>query len=175
MMRRRVVFLAAVIALLGVAGAEATTSFARRSMARARLDAAKELGSVVLPSGARRVGQDPSVARGLGQQSVACLRAYVVEKHAFWRLVGDPATVWTWMRKHPPGHTRSVAYGMLLHRGKPVAWSITFFLPDQPNVVSRMLSVALRPAKNGATAIRVDAIAVGEPRPHQAPCATASY
>jgi hypothetical protein len=143
-------------------------------MAHARVDAATELASAVLPHGARKVRRDPSVHRSLRPQGVACIKKYVVEDHSFWRLAGKPAAVWTWMLKHPPERTRSVGSSTLVDHGKPVAWSIWFCLPDQPNVVSRMLTVALRPATGGATAIRVDAIAVGEPHPNQAPCFTAS-
>ena len=67
--------------------------------------------------------------------------------------------MWTWIRKHWPQHTRSLEFGMLEKDGTPLAWNIVFFLTDQPNVTSRMLTVALRPARIGGTAIRVDAIA----------------
>jgi hypothetical protein len=137
-----------------------------------RVDAARELASAVLQHGARKVRRDPSVRRSLRPERVACNKKYVVEDHSFWRAAGQPAAVWTWMLSHPPGRTGSVGSGTLVDHGKPVAWSILFFLPDQPNVVSRLFSVALRPASGGGTAIRVDAIAVGEPHPNQAPCLT---
>ena len=42
-------------------------------------------------------------------------------------------------------------------------------------MTARMLSIALRPARGGGTAMRADAIAVGEPRPHDVPCLSTSY
>jgi hypothetical protein len=81
--------------------------------------------------------------------------------------------VWSWLRHHPPAHAGSLGYGELKHRGKTIAWYVLAELPDQRNVTSRMISIALRPARRGGTAIRVDAIAVGEPRPHHAPCVSA--
>ena len=173
MRRRRAVLLAGLLALLVAAGALARTTFVERSMAKARLDAARELASVVLPVGARKVRQDPSVHRALAPQGVACIKKYVVEDHGFWRVAGQPASVWTWMREHRPQHTRTVGSSTLEQNGQPLAWYITFFLPDQPEVTSRLLSVALRPPASGGSAIRVDAIAVGEPRPRQSPCVTA--
>jgi hypothetical protein len=174
-MRRRVLFLAAAIALLAVAGAQAMTPFAQRSMARARADAAKELASVVLPRGARRARHDPSVHRKLGAQGAACEKKYVVEDSHFFRISGRrPASVWSWLHKHPPTKARG-GFGELKQDGKPLAWYVMGFLRNQRNVTYRMISISLRPARGGGTAIRVDAIAVGEPRPNQAPCATASY
>jgi len=170
---RRTLFLAAAVALAVSAGAQATTRFARRSLAHARVDAANELASARVPHGARKLRSDPSIARGLRPQRVGCIKKYVVEDHRFWRVAGKPAAVWTWMLKHPPRRRHSVGSGMLLDHGKPIAWSIWFILPDQRTVVGRMVAVSLRPARGGGTAIRVDAIAVGEPRSNQAPCFTA--
>jgi hypothetical protein len=171
--RRRTVWLAGLLVLLVAAPATAMTPFARRSMAAARADAARELLSAVLPHRARRVRLDPSVNRALAPQAVACLKRYVVEDHAFWRMAGDPAAVWQWMREHPPRNVRSIGDSTLMQGGTTLAWYIWFSLPNQSNVTSRMLSIGLRPATGGGTAIRVDAIAVAEPRPHQAPCVSA--
>jgi hypothetical protein len=171
-MRGRAFFLAAAIALLVVAGAQAMTPFAQRSMRRAGADAARELASVVLPPGAGRVRHDPSVHRKLGAQGVACKKKYVVEDSHFFRIPGSkPASVWSWLRKHSPTH--HAGYGELKQDGKPLAWYVMGFLRDQRNVTSRMISISLRAARGGGSAIRVDAIAVGEPRPHDPPCYSA--
>jgi hypothetical protein len=173
--RRRASFLAVAIALLVAGGAQAVTSFAQRSMAAARADAARELATAVLPDQAREVRRDPSVNQSLGPQRVACTNKYVVEDHRFWRVAGKPAAVWTWMLKHPPKRTRQTVSTTLGNHGTPVLWSILFLLPAQRNVTSRMVAVTLRFARGGGTAIRIDAVAVGEPRPHQSPCVFSSY
>jgi hypothetical protein len=162
--------MAVALALLMAAGAQAMTSFVRRSMAHARLDVSTELASAVLPHGARKVRRDPSVNRGLRAPGVACSKRYVVQKHRFWRVAGKAATVWSWMQRHPPARTGSIGASMTIDQGTPVAWYIWFFLPDQSNVVRRMVAVGLKPARGGGTAVRVSAIAVGEPHRNQAPC-----
>jgi hypothetical protein len=168
--RGRALFLAVAIGLLVAAGAEASTSFEQRSMARARADAAKEMKSALLPSGARQVRRDPSIHRALGPDSVACIQSYVVEDHGFWRVTGKPATAWAWMLAHPPQHTASIAESTLVKGGKTMRWTLWFFLPQQRNVTSRMISAVLLPARGGGTALRVNGIAVGEPHQKQAPC-----
>jgi len=172
-MKRRAFLLTGAIALLVVAGAQAMTPFAQRSVHRARVDAARELASVVLPRGATRVRHDPSDHRKLGAQRVACEKKYVVEDSHFFRISrSKPAAVWSWLRKHPSTHR--AGFGEVKQNGKAVAWYVMKFLPDQSGVTNRMISISLRPARGGGTAVRVDAIAVGEPQPNQAPCATAS-
>jgi hypothetical protein len=168
--RGRVLFVAVAIGLLMAAGAEASASFEARSMARARADAVRELRSAVLPSGARKARRDPSVHRGLGPDLVACIQSYVVEDHGFWRVTGKPAAAWAWMQAHPPKHTGSIGECTLVKGGKTLRWTMWFFLPQQRNVTSRMISAVLLPAKGGGTAVRVNGIAVGEPHPNQAPC-----
>jgi hypothetical protein len=99
MTTRRAVWRAGLLALLFAAG-EAMTPFARRSVARARVDTARELASVVLPHGARKVRRDRSANRVLGSQGTDCLKKYVVDDHGFWRVARRPAEVRAWMRKH---------------------------------------------------------------------------
>ena len=120
-----------------------------------------------------RVRHDPSVHRKLGAQGAACEKKYVVEDSRFFRIPGrKPASVWSWLHKHPPAH-RALGFGELKQDGKPLAWYVMGFLRDQRNVTYRTISISLRPARGGGSAIRVDAIAVGEPRPHTAPCFSA--
>ena len=171
-LRRYVLLLAALVSLLITAGAQASTPFARRSMAHARVDAAKELASVMLPPGAKKVTGDPSVNRGLRPEGVACFKKWVVEDHRFWRVAGKPVTAWASMLEHPPKRTGSIGTSSQVDHGKTIAWAIWFFLPAQADVVSRMLSIQFRFASGGGTAIRVDAIAVGESGPNQTPCVT---
>lgn len=170
-MRRAALFLAAAIALLMAAEAQATTPFARRSVARARADAARELASVRFPQGARKVRSDPSVGRVLAPQLVPCVKRFVAEDGRYLRVPGQPASVWTWMREHPLQH-RSVGFGTGGERGISI-WLLMFSLPDQRDVTYRMIFVQLARARGGGTAIRIDAIAVGEPRPHRALCDSA--
>jgi hypothetical protein len=169
-MSRRTAWLVGMLALVLTAGAEAATPFANRSILRARADATRELRSVALPHGAEKVGGDPSLHRSLPPQSVACTERYAVELHGFWRVPGEPASAALWMRKHPPRHVRSVGFGSSSKYGKTLEWNVWLFFRDQSDVTNRMIAVTLRPARGGGTAIRVDAIAVAEPRPHQDPC-----
>jgi hypothetical protein len=172
-MRRRVLCVAGVVALLLAGVALALTSFAQRSIARAKVDAAKQLASVVLPHPARKVRHDPSIGRVLGRQGVACTKKYVAEPHGFWRIPGKPDRVWKWLREHPARSSRLLASGMLKHGNTPLAWYVEFSFPDQRNVTARVDYLALRHARGGGTALRIDAVAVGEPRPHHAPCFSA--
>ncbi len=171
-MRRAALFLTAVIALLVAAEAQATTPFARRSIAHARADAARELASVMLPQGARRVRSDPSVGRVLAPLLPPCATKYVAQEQRYLRIPGQPASVWTWMRQHPPQH-RSLGYGTGAERGIISIWLLMSFLPDQRDVTYRETFIQLARARGGGTAIRIDAIAVGEPRPHRALCFSA--
>lgn len=170
MRRRRVVWLAVLLALLLVAGAQAMTPFAHRSMARARRDAARELASVVLPHGAMKVSHDPSVHHALGPAGIDCTRKYVVDDHGFWRIPGQPAKVWTWLRNHPVPHSDYHHAGSNPYGSKPVSWFVDADFKDQRNVVFRSVDMTLRPARGGGTALRADATAVGEPRPDAEPC-----
>jgi hypothetical protein len=174
-MRQRAAFLSVAITLLVAGGAQAMSPFAQRSMARAKADAARELASVVLPTTAETVPHDPSVHRALAPQGVACVKKYVVEDHRFWRVAGRPAKVWVWIRNHPAQQGGASGFGTLKKDGKPLEWDVIWFLRNQSNVASRMISVTLRPARGGGTALRVDAIAVGEPHRGQAPCFSSSY
>jgi hypothetical protein len=175
MIRRRAIWLTVVLALLGAGGAQAMTPFAQRSMARATAEAAKELASVVLPHAAKQVRHDPSVHRALTPQGVACTKKYVVEDHHFWRVAKNPGSVWRWMRTHRHEYSGRFGYGELKQNGKALAWYIMVFFSDQRNVTNRLLSISLKPARGGGTAIRADGIAVGEPRAHQAPCLGTGY
>jgi hypothetical protein len=172
MTRRRVLWVAAVLALALAAGAQATTPYAQRSIARAKSDAAKQLASMVLPHGSRKVRHDPSIHRVLGRQGVACTKKYVAEPHGFWRIPGRPAKAWRWLREHPPHSSRMSAFGILKHGKTPLAWYVEFKFPDQRNVIGRVDYMALRHATRDRTALRVDAVAVGEP-PHHPPCFSA--
>jgi hypothetical protein len=170
-MRRAALFLVAGITLLVAAEAQATTPFARRSIAHARVDAARELASVRLPQGAKKVRSDPSVGRLLAPQQVGCVKKFVVEDGRYWRVPGQPASVWSWMRQHPV-QSGEIGFGTGGERDIPI-WLVMFLFPDQRDVTYRMIYIQLAPARGGGTAIRVDAIAVGEPRPHRALCDTA--
>ena len=131
MRSRRAVWLAGGLVLLAAGGAQAMTPFAQQSMARARVDAARELASVVLPQGARRVGHDPSVHRALARQRTACTKKYVVEEHHFWRIAGKPGFVWKWMLRHRSEYAGRLGFGELKQNGKPLAWFIMVLLPEQ--------------------------------------------
>lgn len=172
-MRRRALFLSALIVLLATAVAVAMTPFGRRSVDRAQSDAASELVSVVVPPGAMKVRSDPSVHHKLGPQAVACSKQYVAEDHRFWRVPGSPAAVWKWLQNNPPRRSRLLGSGMLKKGKKPLAWDVEFAFQDQRNVTGRVDYMALRPATGGGTALRVDAVAVGEPRAHHPPCFSA--
>jgi hypothetical protein len=174
-MRQRALFLSAAIVLLVACGAQAMSPFAQRSVARAKTDAARELASVVLPDGARRVQHDPSIGRALGRQAVACTKKYVAEPHGFWRIPGKPAVVAVWLRNHPPRHSRLFGFGTLKHGRTVLAWYIEFMFREQRNVTARVDYMAVRPARAGGTALRVDAVAVGEPHAGQAPCVSSTH
>ena len=173
---RRTWFLGPVIVLLIASGAQAASPFLRRSMTSARRAAPKELAAVVLPHGARIVQGDPSVHRALRPARVACPAKYVVRAHEFWRIPGRPAAVQEWMRKHLPKATRSIGFSTAsVKAGTAVGpWMIWLFLSDRQNV-SREIIGSLLPARGGGTALRVDALAIGEQAPHETLCTTFSY
>jgi hypothetical protein len=74
--------------------------------------------------------------------------------------------------KAPTTHFPDVGFGILKHGKTPLAWYVEFRFPDQRNVIGRVDYIALRHARTGGTALRIDAVAVGEPRPHDPPCAS---
>lgn len=168
-MRRRALSLAGVLVLLVPTGALAMPPVSQQSMARAKADAARELSSAVLPLGSTRVRRDQSVHPIPITLGIDCTKKDVAEDHGFWRAPGSPATVGAWIQKHPPMHGRSSTVAVEMGNGE-IGWYVTVAFPDQPSVTRRRLEFSLAFARGGGTAIRVDAIAVGEPRPHHAPC-----
>ena len=172
LMGRRALFLAGLLALLLAAGAQATSSFGRRAMARAKADAAAELAAAQLPRGARTVHGDQSVGALLGPPQVLCTKTYVVDKHAFWRVPEQPAAVWSWLKAHPPSQHTSVAADA---RSGPFLGQVYVGFPVQLGVGSRFLKFRVVAAKGGGSAVRADGVAVWEPHPGSLFCVTGPY
>ena len=166
-MRRVVVGLVAGLSVVfGVAGGAmgAVTGATMRNRAEARGDAKRQLASVLLPSGARRVAGDQSVHRTLGSCDLACNINYgdQFDEHGFWRVPEAPQSVQSWVRAHPPagGHLRSSGeYPAGI--GKPPYLYVLFAFPsDRGRVFGRVLEVDIAGAEGGGSAVRVDSAAI---------------
>ena len=181
-MRRRALFLSAVIALTGAAAAQAAGPSAGhfwagpRAGAAARADAAKQLAAMRFPAGARKVQHDPSripLGPAWGSnahQSRGCrtLRKYEAWDSGFWRVPGSPASVWQLMQDHPtvPAFDSGRWYDENPGwPGKSPPWGIDFIFRNQPNVTGRTDFVTLWFARGGGTAVRVDSEAMRKPPP----------
>lgn len=130
--------------------------------------APQRLAGIVLPPGATANTGDPSVARRLTRFPPAPLSAaQAVDVDRFWRVPGDPASVYRWLLHHrPPGSKQGLTGGLGV-RGTRVEWIVQFNYPAPAGQLeSETLSVAVAAAKGGGTALRGDGQAVWlVPRP----------
>jgi hypothetical protein len=160
---RRSLLLAGVLALALATAAEATTQFGRR--AKAKADAVAELAAALLQHGATKVQGDQSDGQVLRRPSQGCIRKYVMDDHAFWRVPGAPSSVRRWIRKHPPRHVKTI----LIAQGPSYSF-VAFTYSDQQGVTNRVLQLTVAAAKGGGSAVRADGLAAWEPRKGQSPC-----
>jgi hypothetical protein len=167
-MRRAVVGLGGLLIVFGVAvGAMGAVSRATmRNRAEARVDAKRQLASVLLPSGAREVGGDPSVHRTLGGCDLACNffldDTALVDEYRFWRVPEAPKELESWVRAHPPtgGRFRSSGEWPTGLRKPPYLYVLFGFPPESGHVFGRSLEVKIANAKGGGSAVRVDGAAI---------------
>lgn len=157
------------VALLLAGGANAANTFTPRAQLTAKAAAARTLAAARLPRRARKVRGDQSIGRVLGPPPTSCTRRCVSYESAFWRVSGQPAAVWAWMRKHTPAGSGSIGTE-ISSRGR---YSLQFWFSARAPVVSRYLNVTVAAAKGGGSAIRTDGIAIRESRNHSAPCFSA--
>ncbi len=168
MRRRWAGLLAIVLVLLGPAAGLAMSPAARRSLAHARADVARQLAAVRFPQDARKVQHDPSV-RGLHLEGTFCVKSYTAWDHGFWRVPGTPESVFNWMQKHPPLHTHGVDASRSSPHSRSDVWDITAGFKDQTNVHGQMVDIQLGFAKGGGTAVRIDSEAFVNPPPRLIP------
>jgi hypothetical protein len=143
----------------GAAGALSRGSRANRSAAKA--DAARQLGAISLPAGAREVGSDPSASSTLGGRSGVVRTAFhnVIDDHRFWRVPGDPVSVESWVKAHAPAGSHLRSTGEVDE--VPAVRYVWFTFPSaSARVLERSLAVEVTSARGGGTAVRADGVAV---------------
>ncbi|MGZ4243059.1 MAG: DUF4232 domain-containing protein [Solirubrobacteraceae bacterium] len=127
--------------------------------ALARTIAGDLIGRVPLPAGTVRVAANPGSSVWLGS-SVAGVTIHVAQVHRFWRVAGDPRTVFEWIKSHRPAGAQVSGTGTGGQSGTTVAWFATFtYAPIAGEIVQRGIGVGVTAATGGGTAIRADAFA----------------
>jgi hypothetical protein len=181
-------------AAAGALGAIRVNAVRARSSAEANRRAARPaaeglLAALVLPAGATPATADESREGLLSGPLLRVATPDLVDVHRFWRLSGRPCKAMSWIDRHPPANsTRTVSAGPAPDACQPEAqrplppaiaeevptppvapssWGAQFSFPAQPGRFSAVgLVVQVAAAKDGGTALRVDAQVVWTlPRP----------
>ncbi|MGZ4178947.1 MAG: DUF4232 domain-containing protein, partial [Solirubrobacteraceae bacterium] len=167
-----VIVLLAVLPLAAVSrSATPATAGSRPTVASnralARTLAAELLGRVPVPAGAEQVARNPGIPIWLDSSASGVPVVHVADVHRFWRVAGDPKTVFDQIRAHPPAGARVALTGTGSRNGTPVAWSLVFSYPPVPGrILERGVGVGVTSARAGGTAVRADGYAVWQiPRP----------
>jgi hypothetical protein len=112
---------------------------------------------VRLPSGAVQSATDPSNGR-LARPAVYPATLDLVDRHRFWRVAGDPLSVFHWIERHPPRGSRITETGSGGRYGTPHEWWVGFsFLATIADAPSETLLAEVAAARGGGAAVRVDA------------------
>jgi len=120
------------------------TSYARQLLARLRL-----------PDGTRRL-RWRRVA-GLSP-SLAAILTDVVDRRALFRVPEDMTVLGRYLRARAPAGMTVSSYGWYGHRGKATVKTVTFSPRQLPGeIYSALLVTTFKPAKDGASLLRVDA------------------
>jgi uncharacterized protein DUF4232 len=161
-----VVVLLAALPLAAVSrSATAATAGSRPTVASnraiARTLAAQLLGRVPVPAGATQVPRNPGIPIWLDSSTSGVPDVHVADVHRFWRVAGDPKTVFDQIRARAPAGARVSLTGTGSQNGTPVAWSLVFtYLPVSGRILERGLGIGVTSARAGGTAIRADGYAV---------------
>jgi hypothetical protein len=130
----------------------------RLTRQRAHEEAEHLLTGLRLPRGAMPVKSDPSVGGRLPIPNKRPGRI-LADAHGYWRVPGKPEAVIRWIEAHrPTGSTPAVSRdGPRNHVGGGWSgWFASFSFPAQQPGATFELLIAVRAAKSGGTALRVD-------------------
>ena len=130
-------------------------------------DAKLLLGRLVLPAGAQRLAREPAHGSALAQPGSRPLTSALVDRHAWWRLPGKPASVFSYLAAHPPRGATQFMEGSIGKSGRLVSRTIGFAWPAVPGVLSsRWLIVEVSSLGHRTAGVRADAEVVWTvPRP----------
>jgi hypothetical protein len=123
--------------------------------AAAKADAAKLLSEVALPSGARRLGAEPSGDHGYLKPLAHLVTTTIGFVHTrWWRVTGaTPGQVIAAVRASPPRDRASTSPSGVSGTGSS-ATGVIFYLKDVPGVLdSRMIEVTATALPDGATGV----------------------
>jgi hypothetical protein len=125
--------------------------------AAARTAAQRVLAQLTLPPGATRSQVDPS-GSALANPGFSVATPDLVDLHKFWRVPGDPETVYNWITAHPPPGSKLTVHGGGGTNGVMQVWvaGFSFLPPSMRGAPSEMLVVELTQAHGGGTALRAD-------------------
>jgi hypothetical protein len=169
-MKRRVLIGSSVVALI-VAAVVAVASAASGGVyagpghtnatntAAARADASKLLAAIQLPPGAVRSSVEPAgggryLARPAGYPATPNL----VDRHGWWTIPGDPATVLAYLNSHAPPGSKLDGSSTLEGPNIPTVNSVQYDWSQIPNVLStRSLVVEVMSLPDHMTGVRADA------------------
>lgn len=126
------------------------------------------LAEAPLPAGAQQESSDESALSVLGGPGTSLQPTpQLVQAHRFWRVSGAPEQVISWIEAHPPAGSWTVERGSSARGSETTSWEVVFSFGKRTPVLSTVwLSVLAAAAREGGTALRVDASVVWtRPRP----------
>lgn len=139
------------------------TAAANRAAAESAASAL--LARTPLPQGATEVTSDPSANHILAKAGGGPATTQLVDAGRFWRVGGDPATIFAWITAHTPHGSQKAGTGS--YSGPNGSdQSVTFSFPTAAGIEQEDLQVSVAAAQGGGSAIRADGQAVWlVPRP----------
>ena len=166
---RAAVLLAVTVAVLVAVAGAASGDTAAANVARARVEATRLLGLVLLPAGTEGSASDPTDAQhGLREPTYDEATPNLVDAHAWWTTSASSSAVLAYVAAHvPAGATRYTSGFSSGPSGTVITAAETFSLPPLAGVLTeRVLGVTVVPLADGLTAVRTDGEAIWlSPRP----------
>jgi len=127
----------------------------------AQLAAATMLRRFVPPPGAVRLRKPPSVDGDVLRKQTLFIGGESVDRHSFWRVPAQPASVFAFVKAHPPQGAGPRPEGTGRSYGSNPTRSLDFLMgkPRGPAMAGRWIEVTIAALPHDATGVRVDAMA----------------
>jgi hypothetical protein len=154
----RACVLAVVCFGVGVAASGGGAAMRRPTQNRraAERDAAALLAKLVLPPGAVRLAGEPSGdGRRLARPPTSAVTPALVDRHAFWRVPADAASVLPYVEAHAPSGGKLTGSGAYSGAGSS-SWDLFAFKPVPEVLATRWLLVEVTLLADGSTGVRAD-------------------